>query len=111
MKTLSPRSAKLFLEKSEINPNPSKKNQIQKDSRIKTTNPKIKMKAAKTPTNQKKPTEVSEKELFTDISYPTGFSVKLFYEIIKSSSLFSKCVKFPTAIQNSIIAQKDSKEF
>ena len=27
--------------------------------------------------NQKKPTEVSEKELFTDLSYPSGFAIPL----------------------------------
>ena len=36
---------------------------------------------ARTQMNQKKPTEVSEKELFTDLTYPTGFFAKLFRQI------------------------------
>ena len=81
LKNLSPRNAKLFLERSETNQNSSKKNPTQKTSRIRTTNPKIKTMAAKTRMNQKKPTEISEKELFTDLTFPTGFFAKLFKQI------------------------------
>ena len=77
MKNLSPRNTKIFLERSETNRNTSKKNPIQKTSRIKTTIPKIKTMAVRTQMNQKKPSEVSEKELFTDLSFPSGFSAKL----------------------------------
>ena len=44
-------------------------------------NPKIKTMVARTPMNQKKPTEVSEKELFTDLTFPTGFFAKMFKKI------------------------------
>ena len=44
-------------------------------------NPKIKTMVARTQMNQKKPTEVSEKELFTDLTFPTGFFAKLFKKI------------------------------
>ena len=44
-------------------------------------NPKIKTMAVKTQMNQKKPTEISEKELFTDLTFPTGFFAKLFKQI------------------------------
>ena len=44
-------------------------------------NPKIKTMAARTQMNQKKPTEISEKELFTDLTFPTGFFAKLFKQI------------------------------
>ena len=71
----------MFLERSEVNQKPTKKNQIQKISPTKTTNPKIKTMAAKTQMNPKKPTEISEKELFTDLSFPTGFLAKLFTKI------------------------------
>ena len=71
----------MFLERSEVNQKPTKKNQIQKISLTKTTNPKIKTMAAKTQMNPKKPTEVSEKELFTDLSFPTGFLAKSFTKI------------------------------
>ena len=37
--------------------------------------------AVRTQMNQKKPSEVSEKELFTDLSFPTGFFAKLFKQI------------------------------
>ena len=44
-------------------------------------NPKIKMMPARTQMIQKKPTEISEKELFTDLTFPTGFFAKLFKQI------------------------------
>ena len=44
-------------------------------------NPKVKTMVARTQMNQKKPTEVSEKELFTDLTFPTGFFAKLFKQI------------------------------
>ena len=81
LKNLNPKKTKLFLERSETNQKSSKKNPIQKTNRIKTMIPKIKTMVAKTQMNQKKPTEVSEKELFTDLSFPTGFLAKLFKQI------------------------------
>lgn len=45
------------------------------------TNPKIKPVKAKSPMILKKPTEVSDKELFTDLSYPSGFMILLIHQI------------------------------
>ena len=81
LKNLSPRNAKQFLERSEVNQNLKSKNPNRKSNRIKMTIPKIKTTEAKTQMNQKKPIEVSEKEFFTDLSYPSGFPVSLIDQI------------------------------
>ena len=57
---------------------PSKLNRPMKPTKMNLSNNR---KPLKTQMNQKKPTEVSEKELFTDLTFPTGFFAKLFKKI------------------------------